>query len=57
MLVKSFKDVDKSLPQHIFSFSVRSNQDLLPRSTLSSKYGNFWLQKNKLSSNASKFDS
>ena len=37
--------IDKSLPQRSFRFSVRSNQDILPSSTLSSKYGHFLLQK------------
>ena len=35
------------LPRRVFRFSVRTDQNILLSSTLSSKYGYFWLQKNQ----------
>ena len=40
--------VNKLLPQHVFLFSVSSNQDLLPISNLFTKYGHFWFQNTRM---------
>lgn len=40
--------VKKSLPWNVLVFSVRSNQDILPSSTLLCNYSHFSLQKTKM---------
>ena len=41
---------DRSLLQRALGFSVQSQQDTLPRATLLSKFGDLWLQENKIGS-------
>ena len=40
--------IDRALPWRVLGFSVKCNQDILPSTTLTSKYSHFWLHKTKM---------